>query len=112
MQSSQKAKRDEVQSSMTLLVQMFGASLLSIPFLVSRLGAIPSTILLLFTLISQYFFMTPYINAAYYTKARSYTEMLTMVTKPWLGLVLEICIDLSKFGALTAYVIISANSVI
>lgn len=47
-----KPGKQTTQTTVTLMSQMIGASLLSFPQIIYNLGAIPSAILLIFTLLS------------------------------------------------------------
>ncbi|CAL5980491.1 Amino_acid transporter family protein [Hexamita inflata] len=97
------------QISITLLSQMLGASLLSISFIIAKLGWVISLIAIAFTVIFDIYMYKFFVNMSHYTQARSYRELTEKAVSKKLSMVLEISIIISYFGIVTAYILISSS---
>jgi amino acid permease len=99
-------------TSFTLLSQMMGASLLSCSFIVHKLGWVLTSVAFLVTLLYSIYIYKYYVDLAHYTQASSYREMTERIISKKFSIVLDICIIITYFGFVTAYIIISSSAVI
>ncbi|CAL6026283.1 Amino_acid transporter family protein [Hexamita inflata] len=97
------------QISITLLSQMLGASLLSISFIIAKLGWVIALIAIAFTVIFDIYMYKFFVDISHYTQARSYRELTEKAVSKKLSMVLEISIIISYFGIVTAYILISSS---
>ncbi|CAL5980477.1 Amino_acid transporter family protein [Hexamita inflata] len=100
------------QTSITLLSQMLGASLLSCSFIIAKLGWVLAAIAFAFTVGFDLFMYKYFVAVSHYIQASSYRELTEKVVSKKLSIVLEVSIIISYFGFVTAYIIISSSSVI
>ncbi|CAL6077731.1 Amino_acid transporter family protein [Hexamita inflata] len=91
---------------------MMGASLLSIAFIIYKLGWIIALVLHIFTIICDVFMYNYYINIVSYTNAGTYRQLTEQAVSKKLSLVLDVSIWISSFGVVTNYIIISSTAVI
>ncbi|CAL5980479.1 Amino_acid transporter family protein [Hexamita inflata] len=97
------------QTSITLLSQMLGASLLSISFIIAKLGWVIALIAIAFTVIFDIYMYKFFVDISHYTQAQSYRELTEKAVSKKLSMVLEVSIIISYFGYVTAYIIISSS---
>ncbi|CAL6070243.1 Amino_acid transporter family protein [Hexamita inflata] len=103
--------RQTGSTSITLLSQMLGASLLSCSFIVHKLGWVLALIAFVFTIVYDIFMYRFIVAASHYTQARSYREVTEKVVSKNLSVLLEISIIITYFGYVTAYIIISSAAI-
>ena len=53
-----------------------------------------------------------YIEACFYTKAKSYKDLTTKLMGTKMGVMLEISLLIAYYGVMTGYIIISAGSIV
>ncbi|CAL6074064.1 Amino_acid transporter family protein [Hexamita inflata] len=99
-------------TSSTLISQMMGASLLSIAFIVNKLGWVIALSLHVFTILCDVFMYKYYIDIVHYTQAGTYRQLTEKALSKKLSFVLDISIWVSSFGVVTNYIIISSTAVI
>eukprot|EP00703_Trepomonas_sp_PC1_P001492 JAP95114.1 Amino acid transporter family protein [Trepomonas sp. PC1] len=104
-------KKQTGSTSFTLLSGLVGASLLSCSFIVNKLGWVLTVSAFLLSISFSIFVSKHYVDLAHYTQASSYREMTEKIVSKKLSMALEICIIITYFGSVTAYIIISAQSV-
>lgn len=84
----------KTSTSFTLLMSMIGASLLSASFIIFRLGAVFSFILLTFTIVVVLFLMRFFLEAVYYTGCGTYRELAEKILGRGFSLLLDFAIDI------------------
>ncbi|CAL6084040.1 Amino_acid transporter family protein [Hexamita inflata] len=90
---------------------MLGASLLSISFIIAKLGWVIALIAIAFTVIFDIYMYKFFVDISHYTQAQSYRELTERAVSKKLSIVLEVSIIISYFGVMTAYIIISSSLV-
>ena len=95
-----------------MLSQLMGAALLSVAFMVQKMGLVLSVIGYLITIGTVVFIYKAFIDATHYTGATSYRGLCEKVVGRSMSIVLEICNVIQFYGFCTSYVIISSNSII
>ena len=89
---------------------MMGASLLSLPNLVQRLGLIQIIILYISGVAIQGVMYYILVKAAGYTNSRSYREIVANVLTKTDSIFLDIMISIQYYGITTAYIIIASQN--
>ena len=89
-----------------------GAALLSVAFMVQKMGLVLTIIAYLITIATVVFIYKSFIDATHYTGATSYRDLCKTVVGQRMSIMLEVCNVIQFYGFCTSYIIISSNSVI
>eukprot|EP00702_Spironucleus_salmonicida_P000591 EST41882.1 Amino acid transporter family protein [Spironucleus salmonicida] len=91
---------------------MMWASLLSLPSLVQKLGLPAVIVLYIFSIIFTLWIYDSFVDAAYYTQARSYRQMILKILGKKASIVLDVSIIVNYYGVTTAYMVIASQNYI
>jgi len=95
-----------------LITQVLGSCLLTVPFIIYKVGWVLSIVIMVHSVASMLFTMYYYIEACYYTRAMSYKDLTKKLLGNKFANLLDVSIIVSYYGFMTAYIIISSQSVV
>ncbi|KAH0575163.1 Amino acid transporter family protein [Spironucleus salmonicida] len=112
MHSNTRKKDKQMQStSITLISSMMGVSLLSIGFLLNKLGVVLGVFIFVYTVLSLLIFMYYFISGAHYTSSGTYRELAQAVLGKKAGYILDASLYISFLGYLTGYIVVAAKNI-
>lgn len=97
------------QASLTLINSVVGAGVLALGDTFSRMGSVCAIILLLISAAVVYFSFRAINEATYYTKARTFRQLLVFIFGDVFAMVVDVCNVVILFSYLITYIAISSQ---
>lgn len=99
-------------TTFTLVSQMVGASLLSLPYVYTRVGFILIAPLMVFSVIMSLYCILYTAEVCYYTGANTVRALTAKIISKKLSYILDASLIFVNYGYLTSYIIISSQAIL